>query len=72
MANKSTGSSHPLDQQRWLRFLILAHCSAQKPDGERLRRWLMEVEGDEDHALKLVIEYEFGLDLLNAYDSQRA
>ncbi|MBB4364997.1 hypothetical protein GGD65_006061 [Bradyrhizobium sp. CIR18] len=33
LANKSTGSSHPLDQPRWLRFLILAHRSAQKLDG---------------------------------------
>jgi hypothetical protein len=70
-ANKSTGSSHPLDQKRWLRFLILSHHSEKKVDGDRLRRWLIEVDGwDEDHALKLVIEYEFALDLLQAYDTQ--
>lgn len=71
LANKSTGSSHPLDQRRWLRFLILSHNGEKKVDGDRLRRWLIEVDGwDEDHALKLVIEYEFALDLLQAYDTQ--
>lgn len=72
LANKSTGSSHPLDQKRWLHFIILSHHSEKKLDGDRLRRWLIEVDGwDEDHAFKLIIEYEFGLDLLNAYDMRR-
>ncbi|MCP2221702.1 hypothetical protein [Bradyrhizobium elkanii] len=72
LANKSTGSSHPSDQARWLRFLILSYRSAKKLDSDLLRRWLVEVDGwDEDHAFKLVVEYEFGLDLLTAYDRQR-
>lgn len=71
-ANKSTGSSHPLDQKRWLRFLILCHRSEKKLDGDRLRRWLIEVDGwDDDRALKLTIEYEFALDLLKAYNTPR-
>jgi hypothetical protein len=72
-ANKSTGSSHPLDEKRWLKFLIKAHVSGKKIGADRLGRWLTEVEGwDDDHAHELVIEYEFALDLLREYDSERS
>jgi hypothetical protein len=68
-ANKSTGSSHPLDRERWLQFLIEAHKSDGRLDTGTLARWLTEVEGwDDDHANELAIEYEFGLDLLRKYD----
>jgi hypothetical protein len=65
-ANKSTGSSHPLDRKRWLRFIIAAHQESSRLDPSRLARWLHEADGwDEDSAHDLAIQYEFGLDLLD-------
>ena len=72
-ANKSKGSSHPLDQERWLNFLITAHSDKDsKLDTLKLARWLFEAENwNDDKASELVIEYEFGLNLLRAYHSRR-
>jgi hypothetical protein len=68
-ANKSTGSSHPLDRERWFLFLIEAHAANGPLDTDTLARWLVEVEGwDDESANELAIEYEFGLDLLSKYD----
>ncbi len=68
-ANKSTGSSHPLDLQRWFRFIILSHGDSDKLGTDRLIRWLVEVENwPEDKAHDLAIQYEFGLGILEAYD----
>lgn len=67
-ANKSTGSSHPCDQERWHEFI----CQTMK-DGDKnvisiLGRWLVEEEGwDDEHASELVIEYEQGIALLEYY-----
>lgn len=67
-ANKATGSSHPTDRRRWFAFLIAAH-TANDLDTDRLMRWLVEVEGwPEDVAHDLVVQYEFGLALLDEYD----
>jgi hypothetical protein len=71
-ANKSTGSSHPLDRERWFQFLIQAHTDSGRFDSDLLDRWRIEVEGwSEDIATKLVIEYEFGIELLRKYDGRR-
>ena len=69
-ANKSTGSSHPSDRKRWFEFLFAAHRSPRRLDTDRLGRWLIEAEGwPENTAHDLIIEYEFGLSLLNEYDN---
>ena len=68
-ANKFTGSGHPSDRKRWLEFLMSAYKSKTKIGPELLERWLIEVEEwPPDVASRLVIQYEFGLDLLNEYD----
>lgn len=68
-ANKSTGSSHPLDRQRWLTFLLQVHDDDHRMDGSELLRWLVQVEGWEaEQASELASEYEFGLELLAARD----
>ena len=70
-ANKSTGSSHPLDQERWLRFVAAAHAEVSRLDASTLRRWLMETQGwPEETADQLAIEYEFGRALLSSYDGK--
>jgi hypothetical protein len=71
-ANKSRGSSHPLDRRRWFQFLIEAHAGGGHLDVQTLSRWLTEVEGwDDEHAVELAIEYEFGLELLSEYDQHQ-
>jgi hypothetical protein len=73
MANKSTGSSHPMDRERWLRFLVLEHSGGARLDGEILRRWLIEEERwPENEAYDLESEFAFARDLLRAYDAERS
>ena len=68
-ANRSTGSGHPSDRKRWFEFLMSASKATNQLDPELLERWLVDVEEwPPDVASKLVIQYEFGLDLLNEYD----
>lgn len=73
LANKSTGTAHPMDRARWYAFLIAAHHAAKRPDSSQLVRWLDEVEGwSEDKAQELAIDYEFALGLLEQYDQTHA
>jgi len=66
LANKSTGSGHPLDRRRWFDFLLSVHGYDDKLGTDRLMRWLVKVEQwPEDRAHDLVIEYEFAMGLLN-------
>jgi hypothetical protein len=64
-ANKTTGSSHPYDRERWLDFLIKAVDAGTELDTHTLQRWLVEEErwGPEE-AARLAEEYEFGRELL--------
>ena len=65
LANKKTGSSHPLDHDRWMDFLIASDEAEVKLDPNTLARWLVEVEGwGREQASRLAEEYEFGRDLL--------
>ena len=69
-ANKSTGSSHPCDQERWFAFIISVLRNDEKLDPSQLERWLVEEEGwHYDIASELAIEYEQGLSLLNYFVS---
>ena len=68
-ANKSTGSSHPSDQERWFQFLIATYKTKSELDAGSLLEWLTEVEEwPSDVAEDLVGQYEFGIGLLNTYD----
>lgn len=72
LANKSTGASHPRDQERWYEFLIEAHRASANLDSERLARWLIEVEGwSSEAASELARDYEVARDLLQKYDHYR-
>lgn len=71
-ANKSTGASHPRDQERWMDFLISAHHDGGDIDSDLLYRWLQEVEGwQEDVAGDLLMNYDFARTLLGHYDQHR-
>lgn len=72
LANKATGRSHPLDEERWLDFIISAHHSGRPPDPEQLSRWLIEVEQwSDDVAQNLVSDYSMSMVLLKHYDRTR-
>jgi hypothetical protein len=69
-ANKTTGHSHPMDSERWLYFICLAHREKTNLDVEELVRWLKE-EGDweDSKAWELGLDYEYSMDLLKYYDT---
>lgn len=70
LANKSTGSSHPYDRQRWCDFLIALHGARESLDTALLERWLIEEENwPEDTTSDLISEFEFSQDLLKQVDS---
>ncbi len=68
MANKSTGSAHPLDQKRWFDFVIASVNNSDKLDSTLLGRWLVEEAGWSDKvAESLCIEFEQQTGLLKQY-----
>ncbi len=72
-ANKSTGSSHPSDRERWNDFVVAAHRDRSSLDAYTLRRWLIEVEGwPLEVAIRLSTEYEYGRELLAYSESRRS
>ena len=69
MANKATGSSHPMDAQRWRKFLIADHDAQGDLSSYNLRRWLVEVEGwPSEEARDLISDRDKAVELLNHYD----
>ena len=68
-ANKSTGSAHPSDAQRWRRFLMADHRAKGSLTSSDLERWLIEVEGwPAEVAADLVVERDRADELLSDYD----
>jgi hypothetical protein len=72
LANKSTGSSHPNDEERWFDFIVSIVLNREKLDTSLLRRWLIE-EGrwPEDIAINLALEFGQGVRLLQYYRSHQ-
>lgn len=72
LANKSTGSSHPMDRDRWFAFLLAVQRNRGTFDSDQLTRWLTEVDGwSHDMAFDLAIQFEFAVSLLSEYDRDR-
>ena len=66
LANKSTGSAHPLDKERWYDFLIMVGSQRPALTAHDLMRWLTEVDAwPARTAQDLVIEFEFAVGLLD-------
>ncbi|MCY4057824.1 MAG: hypothetical protein OXG44_07470, partial [Gammaproteobacteria bacterium] len=69
MANKATGSSHPMDAERWRNFLIADHRAEGSLSSHNLHRWLVEVEDwPSEEAKDLVNERDTAVELLQHYD----
>lgn len=64
-ANKSTGSSHPLDRKRWFEFLILVHEAKADLHADLIIRALVELGWSEERAIELGLQFEFAEDLLS-------
>ena len=66
-ANKSTGTGHPADQERWFKFLFAAYDTDSRLDTDLLGRWLVEVEDwPPEMAEHLTDEYRYSMDLLRS------
>jgi hypothetical protein len=71
-ANKHTGSSHPMDRDRWYDFIVAAHEADTEFSASTLARWLVEAGGwDDELAEKLAIEYEFARGLLSFANGEK-
>ncbi len=67
-ANKSTGSSHPLDRERWLDFVISAAEEDSKISPSELERLLIQNEKwPPEVADSLSTEYSLAVEVLKAY-----
>ncbi|MFN0104170.1 MAG: hypothetical protein ACKV2U_19055 [Bryobacteraceae bacterium] len=67
-ANKSTGSSHPDDLERWCLFLGLLHATGSEMDETRLDAYLTSKKFPEKIVMKLLKEHEVAMALLPLYD----
>jgi len=68
LANKSTGTSHPSDKERWYDFIISVVNNDDPLDAHMLTRWLIEEDGwSEDIAHRMAIEFEMEVGLLKRY-----
>lgn len=68
LANKSTGSSHPCDKDRWYEFVISVVMNKDRLDASTLMRWLAEEDGwPQDIAHEMGIEFEQEVGLLEYY-----
>lgn len=67
--NHSTGNTHPMDFERWADFLCIAFNEKTKLTPDLLQRWLLEEcnWNDDELVTKIVIDYEYGLSILEHY-----
>lgn len=65
LANKSTGSAHPCDRNRWFDFLLAVQRKHISLNTDLLIHSLMEEGWSEERAHDLAIEYEFAIGLLD-------
>lgn len=64
VANKSTGSAHPMDRKRWFDFILKAYKTGSRVDTGLLVGTLLEQGWPVDAAHELAEEYELAMDLL--------
>ena len=69
-ANKSTGSSHPSDRQRWLDFIVNSYKANSQLELDELQKFLVNDGWSEDFAFDLSSEYESFLELLSFHEGK--
>lgn len=70
IANKSTGSAHPMDRKRWFDFILKAYKTGSRVDTGLLVGTLLEQGWPVDAAHELAEEYELAMDLLEYESAQ--
>jgi len=66
-ANKSTGADHPMDRERWFKFISAAYDTNSRFSTYLLGRWLVEAEKwPPETAADLVDSYQYSMDLLES------
>lgn len=67
--NHSTGNTNPFDFKRWADFVCISFNEKSKLTPELFERWLTEERNwtDNDLTSKLVLDYEYGLSILEHY-----
>lgn len=69
-ANKSTGSAHPSDRDRWLDFLVAVHAVDEaKGYASLVGDWLQLDGWTDEVAVQLELQFEFAMDLLDRVDA---
>lgn len=68
-ANKSSAGTHPLDQERFLDFIIQAHLESSLLDESTLDELLKDENWLSKDALELSIKYNFGRKILKRFAS---
>lgn len=70
-SNRSTGSAHPSDREKWFDFIYFIHHNDIDFGPSVFKRYMLEeAKWPEDQAWQLTIEYEFALGLLRHPRSQ--
>lgn len=67
--NHSTGNTNPFDFERWANFVCVSFNEKSKLTPDLLKRWLAEERNwkDDELTTKLVLDYEYGLSILEHY-----
>ena len=69
LCNHSTGNTNSFDFERWADFLSIAFKEKSDLTPDLLNRWLVEERNwnDDDLITKMVLDYEYGLSILEHY-----
>jgi hypothetical protein len=71
LSNKYIGCLNPLDQNRWIDFIVTAHQEGSQLHASTFRRWLTEIEDwSPQIADQLINEYALGGTVLAFSDSR--
>lgn len=68
LANKSSGNTHPYDFERWCEFIFIIFRKNIELNSSELEGWLLENGWDSDIALKLALDFEYSISLLEKYE----
>lgn len=73
--NKDGGTTHPIDYQRWMEFVVAAFENDIDVTAADLEHWLLEDKhwpiGFNDTISKVAVMYEYGIDLLKVMQDEK-
>ncbi len=69
-ANKSTGNTHPLDQERWFDFIVSAFNYKNQIDPSDIEKFLVQDGWSEDFAIELACQFSQSINLLEFYETK--